>query len=434
MRAAISLADQGFPVHLVERQEHLGGSLRNVFTSLPAGLNADGLASARANPQQVLERLIQEVQSRPEITVHLASQVVATSGFKGSFSSMIEAKDGEKTRVEHGATILATGAREYRGVEYGYGSYSTVLTQQELEAELASSPDELRALKSIAMILCVGPAEQFCSRICCTVALKNALALKQLNPEMQITILYKDIRTYGFKEQLYTAARKQGVLFLRYDDAHRPQVAQEGVGLVLQAWDAVLGGPLVLPLERLVLAMPIVPQEDVHQLATLFKVPLDADGYFLEAHVKLRPVDFATDGLFVAGMAHYPKLLDESLIQAQAAAGRAARILSRETLTAGGRFAVVDETRCTGCLTCLRICPFNVPRIKPDRSGVGGLLGAAYIEAAVCQGCGSCAAECPAQAIQLMNFTSAQMAAKVSALAHPQAGVIPEAEIAVMGD
>jgi len=224
------------------------------------------------------------------------------------------------------------------------------------------------------------------------------------------------------------------VLFLRYDDAHRPQVTQEGDGLLLQAWDAVLGAPLVLPLERLVLAMPLVPQEDVHQLATLFKVPLDADGYFLEAHVKLRPVDFATDGLFVAGMAHYPKLLDESLIQAQAAAGRAARILSRETLTAGGRFAVVDETRCTGCLTCLRICPFNVPRIKPDRSGVGGVLGAAYIEAAVCQGCGSCAAECPAQAIQLMNFTSAQMAAKVSALAHPQAGVIPETEIAVMGD
>jgi heterodisulfide reductase subunit A-like polyferredoxin len=336
--------------------------------------------------------------------------------------------------VEHGATIIATGAREYRGSEYGYGTHAAVLTQQELEAKLAFAPDELRALKSIAMILCVGPAEQFCSRICCTVALKNALALKRLNPEMQITILYKDIRTYGFKEQLYSAARKQGVLFLRYDEAHRPEVIPQESGLVLQAWDIVLGAPLTLPVERLVLAMPVVPQEDVHQLATLFKIPLDGDGYFLEAHVKLRPVDFATDGLFVAGMAHYPKLLDESLIQAQAAAGRAARILSRETLTAGGRFAVVDETRCTGCLTCLRICPFNVPRIKPDRSGVGGLLGAAYIEAAVCQGCGSCAAECPAQAIQLMSFTSAQMAAKVSALAHPQVFVKDEAEFVVMSD
>ena len=156
--------------------------------------------------------------------------------------------------------------------------------------------------------------------------------------------------------------------------------------------------------------MPVVPRDDAHEVAKLFKVSLDADGFFLEAHVKLRPVDFASDGVFMAGMAHYPKLLDETMIQAQAAASRAARVLSRESLTAGGRVAVVDDAKCTGCLTCVRICPFGVPKIKANLTGVGNIIGAAYIEAAVCQGCGSCVAECPAQAIQLMHYTDAQMA------------------------
>jgi len=166
--------------------------------------------------------------------------------------------------------------------------------------------------------------------------------------------------------------------------------------------------------------MPVVPNDDAHELSAMFKVPIDADGFFLEAHVKLRPVDFASDGIFMAGMAHYPKLLDETMIQAQAAAARAARILSRETLTAGGRVAVVDANKCTGCLTCVRICPFNVPKIRADLTGIGGIIGAAYIEAAVCQGCGSCASECPARAIQLMHYTDAQMIAKVGALLKPE--------------
>jgi heterodisulfide reductase subunit A-like polyferredoxin len=177
--------------------------------------------------------------------------------------------------------------------------------------------------------------------------------------------------------------------------------------------------------DLVVLSMPVVPNSDVHDLAGLFKVPVDADGIFLEAHVKLRPVDFATDGIFMAGLAHYPKLLDEAVIQAQAAAARAARLLSRETLTAGGRVAVVDADRCTACLTCVRICPFNVPVVRSDIIGVGGLSGAAYIEASVCQGCGSCAAECPARAIQLMHYTDVQLEAKVDALANPVPVFIP---------
>jgi heterodisulfide reductase subunit A-like polyferredoxin len=255
------------------------------------------------------------------------------------------------------------------------------------------------------------------------VALKNALALKDRNPDAQVIILYRDIRTYGFKERLYTAARERGVIFVRYDDDHPPQVDSDG-DLTVRAWDPVLKRPLALRPDLLVLSMPVVPRDDSHALAGLFRANLDANGFFLEAHVKLRPVDFASDGVFMAGMAHYPKLLDETLIQAQAAAARAARVLSRESLKAGGRVAVVDESKCTGCLTCVRICPFDVPRIRPNLTGVGHIMGAAHIEAAVCQGCGSCVAECPAQAIQLMHYTDAQVRAKVGALLNP-VGFIP---------
>ncbi|GAB4412920.1 MAG: FAD-dependent oxidoreductase [Anaerolineae bacterium] len=409
MSAALALADQGFPVHLVEREAELGGNLRHVF--VPRNGH---------DPQAVLRSLIERVRAHPLITLHLSSQVVATGGFRGNFTSTIQHADGERTAVQHGATILATGAQEYRGPDYGYGSDPRIVTQQEFEARLAAG-DDLPG--SVVMIQCVGPAERFCSRICCTVALKNALALKQRRPDAQVVILYRDIRTYGFKERLYTQARAAGVLFVRYDDTHRPQVTADGE-LTVRAWDPALRRDLLLRPDLLVLSMPAVPRGDAHQVAGLFKAALDGDGFFLEAHVKLRPVDFATDGVFMAGMAHYPKLLDETLIQANAAAARAARVLSRDTLTAGGRVAVVDPAKCTGCLTCVRICPFDVPRIEPTLTGVGGSQGAAHIEAAICQGCGSCAAECPAGAIQLMHYTDAQMRAKVRALFGP-AGFVP---------
>jgi heterodisulfide reductase subunit A-like polyferredoxin len=280
------------------------------------------------------------------------------------------------------------------------------------------------------MIQCIGPAEQFCSRICCTVALKNALAYKDLNPEAEIVILYKDIRTYGFKERSYTEARRRGVIFVRYEDDHRPQVNTEDDGtLTVQAWDPILNMQLFLNPGLLVLSMPVVPNPDVKSLSSRFKVPMDENGFFLEAHVKLRPVDFTTEGVFMAGMAHYPKLLDETMIQAQAAASRAARVLSQKNLTAGVRVAVVDETLCTGCLTCVRICPFHVPLIKPNLTGVGEILGAATIEPATCQGCGICAAECPARAIQLVYYTDAQMDAEVGALAQPGIGFVPIEEV-----
>jgi heterodisulfide reductase subunit A-like polyferredoxin len=194
---------------------------------------------------------------------------------------------------------------------------------------------------------------------------------------------------------------------------------------VIDAQDIQLNRPLRLQADLLVLSMAVIPNTDAHAVATLFKVPLDAEGFFLEAHVKLRPVDFSTEGTFMAGLAHYPKLLEESMIQAQAAASRAARVLSQENLAAGGSVAVVDEAKCTGCLTCVRICPFDVPKIQPDRPGAGNILGAAYIQPAVCQGCGLCAAECPARAIQLLHYTDSQMSAKVGVILQPEEILIP---------
>jgi heterodisulfide reductase subunit A-like polyferredoxin len=412
------------------------------------------LRSGGKEPQTVLKQLIDQVQHNSLITTHLQSHVVSTGGFMGNFVSTVQDSRGEKREVQHGITILATGAQEYRGPEYGFGTHPNIITQQQFEFMLQNQQSAIRNPQSIVMIQCVGPAEKYCSRICCTEALKNAIALKAQKPEAQVVILYKDIRTYGFKERLYKTAREHGVVFMRYDNDHKPEVVirdkrleigdqQPNTGALqsavsnqkseieIQAWDSILQRSITLRPDLLVLSMPVVPRDDAHEVAKLFKVSLDADGFFLEAHVKLRPVDFASDGVFMAGMAHYPKLLDETMIQAQAAASRAARVLSHESLTAGGRVAVVDDAKCTGCLTCVRICPFGVPKIKANLTGVGNIVGAAYIEAAVCQGCGSCVAECPAQAIQLMHYTDAQMHTKVHALLEATVGFVPMKEIEV---
>ncbi len=430
MTAALSLAEGGFPVTLVEKEAELGGNLRFVHTRV----QVPGLVEQ--DPQQVLKQLVRQVNEEPLITVFLKARVSASSGFMGNFTSTLALADGRKVEIRHGATILATGAREYAGAEYGFGEHTRLVSQQGLEARLAEGPATASGLKSVAMIQCIGPAETFCSRICCSVALKNALALKALNPEVEIVIFYRDIRTYGFKERLYTEARRQGVVFVRYDPDQPPQVSfhptgdarsdgRPGEAVEIRAWDKMLGRWFSMQPDLVVLSMPVVPNADVHELAGLFKAQVDTDGFFLEAHVKLRPVDFATDGVFMAGLAHYPKLLSESLIQAQAAAARAGRILSRSSLSAGGRVAVVDAEKCTGCLTCVRICPFSVPKIQADISGVGSIMGSAVIEAAVCQGCGLCAAECPARAIQLMHYTDAQLAAEVKALVQPGSELIP---------
>ena len=417
MTAALTLAEQGFPVHLVERSEELGGNLRQLYFELGefgigASLNGNGQP---ASPSQLLLDLEARIAADPLVTLHLASELVATSGFMGNFTSTVCDQHGTNHEIQHGVVLVATGGVEYRGEEYGYGSRPDIVTQQEFEARLASDgalPD------SVVMIQCVGPAEQYCGRICCTTALKNALVLKRFKPEARITVLYKDIRTYGFKERLYTQAREAGILFLRYDDDHLP-VVETSEQLAIRVYEPTLGQDLDFAADILVLSTPVVPPASAQRVAACLKVPFDMDGFFMEAHAKLRPMDFLSEGIFMAGMAHYPKLLEESIVHARAAASRAATLLVRDSITVGGAVATVDQSICVACLTCVRTCPFGAAHIAENLSGVGGITGAATIESALCQGCGLCVAACPAGAIDLKHFTNCQVMAKVGAMFAP---------------
>jgi heterodisulfide reductase subunit A-like polyferredoxin len=415
MTAALNLAEQGYDVTLVEREQELGGMARNL-----------SIAGDGGDVRAFLSVLIDRVQTHASIEVITNHQVIKSTGFVGNFHSTLACGSEPIQRVvEHGVTIVATGAREHRGEEHGLGTDPRIVTQGDLEQLLASPqpPEPLSDTSSVVMLQCAGPWDQegsetrfYCSRICCSVAAKNALRIKELNPEAQVFVLYnRDIRTYGFQEALYTRAREAGVVFLRYQEDEHPQISTNG-RLRITVSDQVLGQPITLTPDLLVLSEAIVPAEGSRELAELLKFSCTLEGFFLEAHVKLQPVDFPAEGIFLAGMAHYPKLLDETIAQAGAAAARAASILSKDALKVGGVVAVVDPAKCTACLTCVRICPFGAVEINPTLLGVGGIIGAAEIEAAACRGCGLCPAECPAKAIQLQHFTDDQVLAKEEAL------------------
>jgi heterodisulfide reductase subunit A-like polyferredoxin len=423
MTAALTLAEQGFPVHLIEREDALGGSLRKAYFSNPT--------FDSRNPQEVLAELTTQVTENPGITTHLQTEISEISGFAGNFTSHLRKITGDITEIKHGITIVATGGQEYRGPEYGYGSHPGILTQSELEAVLAAKiglptlnpPPEvdLDAAKQVIMIQCIGPAENYCARTCCNTALINAILLKKEQPDTQVIVLYRDIRTYGSYERVYKEAREKGVIFLRYDDEHRPQVHHTwDENLQIKVVDPIMQKQLTFEPDLLILSMPLIPSEGNRALASKLKVTVDQNGWFLEAHVKLRPVEFASEGIFLAGVAHYPKMLDEAIVQAQAAVSRAATILTHPERKAGGAIAHVNPDQCVGCLTCVRICPFQVPRINTQVQGVGGLWGAAYIEPSICQGCGTCVGACPAQAIELLHYQHAQVESQVFSIFEDQ--------------
>jgi heterodisulfide reductase subunit A-like polyferredoxin len=398
MTAALSLGDQGFEVLLVEKEPHLGGLARDLTHTIEG-----------AHIPEYLLELVERITRHDKVQVLTESLIVGFSGFKGNFTTEVIVGPGMYERkIDHGAVIVATGATEYRPEEFLYGRDGRVLTQIEFGKRLEEKGAE--DLKHVVMIQCVGSRnEDFpnCSRICCQNAVKNALHIKEINPEAEVSILYRDIRTYGELEYFYRQARRQGVHFFRFNQKEPPQVSADGEGLSVIFKDLLLQRELKLPADLLVLSAGMRPA-DTEELSAIVKLPRNPDGYFMEAHVKLRPVDMANDGIYVCGTAHGPKLISETVAQAMAASSRAATFLSQDEITLSVVTAKVEQERCASCLICVRACPYGVPQINKE--------GVSEIDGALCRGCGICAAECPAKAIELNWYEDDQVMSKVDAL------------------
>jgi heterodisulfide reductase subunit A-like polyferredoxin len=408
MTAALSIADQGFPVFLVEKQAQLGGHLRHIHV----GFNG-------TDPQKMLAATIEKVRQNPRINVMLETEVVEVSGYVGKFQTVVQDKAGARNELVHGVIVVATGGQEIRPISYGYGELKGVGTQREFEAQLTNSDQGQEGEKpasdlpsSVVMIQCVGSRDEqhpYCSRICCSQAIKNALELKRKSPQSEVAVLYRDIRSYGFRERLYREARREGVVFLQFDPAQPPQVTSGSAGkLQVQVLVQPEGELVNLEADQVVLSAGIEPEPGNETLSQLLKLPLTAEGYFLEAHVKLRPVDFAADGVFLCGLAHSPRAMDETIAQARAAAIRAVALLAKKELTATPIIATVNPRLCSACGLCVEICPFGARRLEP---------GMAYAEVVdvLCQGCGACVVACPNKASQQKGFEFLQVSAMLEA-------------------
>ncbi len=407
MVAALAIARQGFEVFLIEKEPVLGGNLRRVQTLMEF---FDGKIIQRP-AAEIVNRLEREVRENKLINVRTDARITAVSGYLGNYTTTIQdTRNGTEEQIQHGVFIVAVGAQEYNPTtEYFYGVNPRVKTQTELEQELTQHPEKFKAINTVAMIGCVGSRNSehpYCSRVCCTEAIKNALRLKKENPHCQVYIFYRDIRTYGFREGLYQKARKAGVVFIRFDPDDeefqlRAEQTPEGA-IQLRAYDAVLNRPVLLTPDLVVLSSGIVPNPGNEELAKLLKVPLNEDGFFLEAHAKLRPVDFNTAGIFMAGMCHSPRFISETVAQALAAAARATQIISKKEVTTQAVVARVNPRWCAGCGLCERICQYEAARLNPA-------TGKSEVTAVLCQGCGACAVACPASAIELQGFESRQL-------------------------
>lgn len=399
MTAALELASQEYEAVLVERENELGGNLRHLYYTL------DG-----SDPQVLLTSLMKKIEQEPRVIVYKGSQVKDFSGHVGNYKTIISTTKGDVT-IEHGVVIVATGAVEYKPTEYLADKSDKVFTQVELEEKIAKRTDDIKNLKSVVMIQCVGSREKdhmYCSRVCCSQAVTNAIKLKESNPDTEVYILYRDMRTYGMKELKYREARDKGVIFIRFDVEKKPEVNVENGKLQVKVFDTIFGASILMQPDMLILSAAIRPQLDAGEFATKLKLPLTQDGFFMEAHMKLRPLDFVNDGMYLCGLAHSPKSIEESIIQARGAVSRASTVLSQQFLMVGGIVSVVDADRCVACLTCARSCPYGVPAINEN--------GVAYIEPASCQGCGICTAACPRKAITLRHYSDIQVEAKISVL------------------
>jgi heterodisulfide reductase subunit A len=398
LTAARSLADQGFPVVLVEKSAALGGATRDLRQTW-SGRDVAGF----------LGDLVKTVETHPRIEVRLNSQPVEASGFVGNFETTIASGDGI-TSVRHGAVIIASGGQSTTTEEYLYGQNPRVTRWHDLE----QNPERLADAKSVVFIQCVGSRDEkrpYCSRICCTASVSQAIWIKENHPDTDVFVLYRDMRTYAEREVLYKRAREKGVVFIRYTLDRKPVVSESAEGLNVSVFDPILQRQLSIRADLVNLATAIEPAAGP-ELAALYKVPLNSERFFMEAHAKLRPVDFATDGIFVCGLAHYPKPIDESIAQAMAAAGRAATVLARESIAVSPLVSKVNVEKCIGCGLCSEVCAFGAIEME----AVEGKGYRAKNIPASCKGCGLCAASCPQHAIDMLHFRDEQIIAAVCAV------------------
>jgi heterodisulfide reductase subunit A len=406
MVSALSLAKQGFKAYLVEKENELGGIARKLHFTLEGN-----------NPQDFLTDLIRQIYGDPLIQVYTQALVKEISGWVGNFSTKILLNtSGEEHEIKHGVIVVASGGEEYKPKDYLYGKDPRVMTLLELEKAISQGEPKLKDCSTLVMILCVGSRDEerpYCSRVCCSQAIKCALKLNEINKDMGIYILNRDIVTYGLKEIYYQEARNRGVIFVRFDPEDKPEVniSEEGILRVLVK-DATLGKRLAIDTDILALGTAVIPASGNKDLASMLKVPLDRDGFFLEAHIKLRPVDFANDGIFMCGLCHSPKHIEESIVQAQAAASRASTILSQKEITTSGVIAYIDEEKCFGCGICESLCPFNAIRMKQVNK-----KRKAEVIPVSCKGCGICVPRCPRSAITIGGFTDEEILSEIDALA-----------------
>ena len=400
MAAAKALAGQGYAVDLLERSSSLGGQAAHLFRTWKG-------EDVQAN----LSDLVHSVESDKNITLHLNTELAGVDGFIGNFKSTLR-PNGKESAVEHGVAVIATGASEFKPEEYYYGRDKRVLTHLELDQRFMQEDASLKKVGTAVFIQCVGsrePERPYCSRVCCTHSVESAIHLKDLNPNMNVYILYRDMRTYGEREYLYRKAREAGVLFIRYTPEQKPKVSQGKDGLEIEVLDHILGRPIRIRADLLSLASAIVPYKD-EKLAQFFKIPLNEDGFFVEAHAKLGPSEFATDGVFLCGNAHYPKPIDEAVAQGQAAASRAVTLLARKTVSVSGMVAQVNPLHCSSCGVCVEICPYSAPSFVQE----GPFAGRAEVNPVLCKGCGLCVASCRSGAINLKGFGTDQIMAMIN--------------------
>ncbi len=400
MVAARTFSGQGYKVSLVEKASSLGGQALHLFKTWKG-----------EDIQQNLASLVKSVEADPGIDVNLNTELSNVEGFVGNFKSTLRAH-GKEVVVDHGIAVIATGAGELKPEEYLYGEDPRVMTSLELDQRFRNADPGLKKVKTAVFIQCVGsrePERPYCSRVCCTHSVESALQLKELNPAMNVYILYRDIRTYGEREYVYRKARLEGILFIQYSRDQKPNVSAAEDGLRIELMDQNLGQTVALKADILTLATAIISYKD-EKLAQFFKVPMNADGFFAEAHAKLGPSEFATDGVFLCGMAHYPKPIDESIAQAQASTSRAVTVLAKERIKVSGTVAYTDPSACSSCGICVEVCPYSAPAFVTQ----GPFAGKAEINPVLCKGCGLCVASCRSGALNLKGFEEGQIMAMIN--------------------